>query len=126
MRARDTVTLPEGQVVLEYPVRLSRESFADVEEWLALARKRIMRMAEFELLPALESRTHFEQIVAFFKEFQNEPKTITIMEISGCTRIERGAVAAVIYRTHSDKFSRVGKINGVRGCTWRLLEKRES
>jgi len=34
MRARDTVTLPEGQVVLEYPVKLSKESFADVEKWL--------------------------------------------------------------------------------------------
>jgi hypothetical protein len=122
MRARDTVTLPEGQVVLEYPVKLSKESFADIEEWLDLARKRMMRMSEF--LPELEERTHFERIVGFFQQFQNEPKTV--MEISGCTGIERGAVAAVIYRTHSDKFTRVGKIQGIRGCTWRLSEKFES
>ena len=122
MRARDVVTLPEGQVVLEYPVKLSKESIADLEKWLDLTLKRIMRMRK--LIPGLEDRTHFERIVEFFQQLQNEPKTI--IEISGCTGIERGAVAAVIYRTHSNKFTRVGKIQGIRGCSWRLSEKFES
>jgi hypothetical protein len=122
MRARDVVTLPEGQVVLEYPVKLSKESIADLEKWLDLTLKRIMRMRK--LIPGLEDRTHFERIVEFFQQLQNEPKTI--IEIASHTGIERGAVAAVVYRTHSDKFTRVGKIRGIRGCTWKLSEKFES
>jgi hypothetical protein len=121
MRARDALTLPEGRVVLQYPIKLSKESFAEIIEWLNRASTRIMRISEFS--PDLEKRTHFERIVEFFQQFQNEPKPI--MEISACTGIERSAVAAVIYRTHSDKFTRVGKIQGIRGCTWRLSEKFE-
>lgn len=40
----DAFTLPEGRVVLQWPARLSPESYADLKDWLDLMARRIARV----------------------------------------------------------------------------------
>lgn len=44
----DVFTLEEGPVVIQYPERLSRESFEDFESWLQLIIRKAKRSAERE------------------------------------------------------------------------------
>lgn len=40
---QDTFTLDEGQVVLQWPARISPESYADLKDWLDLMARKVKR-----------------------------------------------------------------------------------
>jgi hypothetical protein len=78
-----------------------------------------------DALEALEAdippsgETHKEKIENFFRLRKNEPATV--QEISAGTRIMRASVSAVLYRTHTEDFDRVGSDDG-RGQRWQLRD----
>lgn len=49
----DTSTLDEGQVVLQWPTKMSPESYDDFKAWLDLMAKRIKRASEKTDPPSL-------------------------------------------------------------------------
>ena len=65
-----------------------------------------------------DGRTHFQKIADYLLGDLNFPKTIA--EIVEGTGIPRASVAAVIYRTHPDKFSHAGSPGGRRPKAWCL------
>ena len=54
-KAKEQFSLPEGDVILEWPCPLSRESFEDFADWLKLVQRKIARISsEHESLNGLK------------------------------------------------------------------------
>lgn len=66
---------------------------------------------------AAPAKTNFERIVEHFLNLRNRP--LTIPEIETGTGIPRSSVAAVVYRTHPERFKQYPQ-PGNKPNTWRL------